>query len=167
MEQWIASVRDIAHRLNATNFKVQDIDLIIALTQGLSEEYTSMVVSLDATPIDKLTVDFVVSRLLNEEQRQNSAIVDPPGRAMVARHPSRPQWTPHSHSKSHSPKSKGPGSVAGSERSPRSTRCYNCGGRGHIARDCPSPKQEGNHQQAHLARDKDIDTRSEYSRASY
>jgi hypothetical protein len=37
MEAWIASVRDIAHCLEAADFEVTDIDLIVALTQGLPD----------------------------------------------------------------------------------------------------------------------------------
>src|ERR1700737_3342651 len=70
MEAWIASVRDIAHRLEAANFEVKDIDLIIALTQGLPDCYDPFIVSLDATPIDQLNIDSVIAHLLNEESHQ-------------------------------------------------------------------------------------------------
>jgi hypothetical protein len=56
MAAWIASVRDAAHRLEAADFEVKDIDLIVALTQGLPIEYASLIVSLDATPIDQLLI---------------------------------------------------------------------------------------------------------------
>jgi len=72
MEAWIASVCDAAHRLEAADFEVKDIDLIVALTQGLPEEYFPLIVSLDATPIDQLDVDSVITQLLNEEQCQTS-----------------------------------------------------------------------------------------------
>ena len=49
MQQWNASVHDIAHHLEGANFKVNDINLIIALIQGLPKEY----VSLDATPVNQ------------------------------------------------------------------------------------------------------------------
>jgi hypothetical protein len=71
MEAWIASVRDIVHRLEAADFEVTDIDLIIALTQGLPNRYDPFIISLDATPIDQLSVDSVITRLLNEESRQS------------------------------------------------------------------------------------------------
>jgi len=34
-------------------------------------------------------------------------------------------------------------SVTSEEQPPCSSCCYNCGGRGHLACNCPSPKQEG------------------------
>jgi len=70
MEAWIASVRDIAHCLEAADFEVMDIDLIIALTQGLPDRYDPFIISLDTTPIDQLSVDSVITCLLNEESRQ-------------------------------------------------------------------------------------------------
>jgi len=68
MEAWVASVCDAAHCLEAADFEVKDIDLIVALTQGLPEEYFPLIVSLNATPIDQLNVDSIITRLLNEEQ---------------------------------------------------------------------------------------------------
>jgi hypothetical protein len=71
MQAWVASVWDIAHHLEAANFEVTDIDLIIALTQGLPDRYDSFIVALDATPIDQLSVDSVITHLLNEESCQS------------------------------------------------------------------------------------------------
>jgi hypothetical protein len=59
MEAWIASVQDMAHCFKAANFEITDINLIIALTQGLPDCYDPFIVSLDATPIDQLNVDSV------------------------------------------------------------------------------------------------------------
>ena len=72
MQQWIASVHDIAYHLEGANFKVNDINLIIALTQGLPKEYEPLIVSLDATPVDQINVESVITHLLNEEQCQTS-----------------------------------------------------------------------------------------------
>ena len=71
MEARIASVHDIAHRLGAADFEVTDINLIIALTEGLSNCYDPFIVSLDTSPTDQLSVDSVISHLLNEESRQS------------------------------------------------------------------------------------------------
>jgi len=57
--------------LEAANFEVTDIDLIIALTQGLLDHYNPFIISLNATPIDQLSVDSVITHLLNEEFRQS------------------------------------------------------------------------------------------------
>jgi len=154
MEAWIASVRDIAHRLEAADFEVTDIDLIIALTQGLPDRYDPFIVSLDATPIDQLNVDSVIICLLNEESCQHR---NDPGTDITLL--SRSKLPKKTWSKP--PKAE---SIASKERSPRSSRCYNCGGCGHISRDCPSPKQEGD--KANFAT-KDNDSFSQSSHATY
>jgi hypothetical protein len=154
MRAWIASVRDIAHRLEAANFEVTDIDLIIALTQGLPDRYDSFIVALDATPIDQLSVDSVITRLLNEESRQSRF---EPGHDITAL--SRSKLGNKTWSKPYKARS-----VTNEEQPPCSSRCYNCGGRGHLARDCPSPKQEGD--KANFVT-KDEDSSSQSSYASY
>ena len=82
MQAWIASVRHAAFELEAANFEIRDIDLIIALTQGLPASYSSFIVSLDATPPDKLQVNSVIVRLLNEETHQQGSILTQPNSSM-------------------------------------------------------------------------------------
>jgi len=151
MEAWIASVRDIAHCLEAADFEVMDIDLIIALTQGLPDRYDPFIISLDTTPIDQLSVDSVITCLLNEESRQlrfhDTAALS---RSQLG----KKTWSKHSKVKS----------IASEEQPPHSPHCYNCGGRSHLAHDCPSPKQEGGN--ANFAA-KDDDSSSQSSYASY
>ena len=71
MEAWVASVRDIAHHLEAADFEVTDIDLIIVLTQGLPDHYDPFIVSLDTTPIDQLSVDSIITCFLNDKSCQS------------------------------------------------------------------------------------------------
>jgi hypothetical protein len=61
------SVRNAAFQLEAANFEVKKLNLIIALTQGLPESYSSLIVSLDTAPLSELKVDSVINHLLNEE----------------------------------------------------------------------------------------------------
>jgi hypothetical protein len=153
MEAWIASIWDIVHRLEAANFEVKDIDLIIALTQGLPDRYDPFIVSLDATHIDQLNIDSIIVRLLNEESRQGRN--DPGADITLIAHSKllKKTWSKPSKAKS----------VINKDQSSRGPRCYNCGGHGHLACDCPSPKREGD--KAHLARDDD--TSSQFSHTSY
>jgi hypothetical protein len=67
MQAWIAAVRHAAFELEAADFEVHNIDLVIALTQGLPDLYSSFIVSLNATPPNQLNVDSLIVHLLNEE----------------------------------------------------------------------------------------------------
>lgn len=70
MEAWIGHVRSLANRLIAIDIKVSDEDMIVVLTAGLPPSYTTVVISFDAIDPDKLTLDFVITRLLNKEGHQ-------------------------------------------------------------------------------------------------
>jgi len=76
IESWIGEVRTRARRLESIEVKVSDEDVIVVLTAGLPISYTPVVISFDAVEPEKLTLDFVVTRLLNEEARQTSHSVD-------------------------------------------------------------------------------------------
>jgi hypothetical protein len=121
MQEWIASVRNAAFHLESAGFEVKDIEMIIVLTQNLPDSYAPLIVALDTTPIDQLTIDFVINRLVNEESRQKGGMSHAPNNiAMRATHAKSTRW-----------KLKTP---------PADINCYRCGGRGHLARECPSPK---------------------------
>jgi hypothetical protein len=81
-------------------------------------------VTLDATPINKLKVEDVVTRLKNKEARQvqryDPLLVDVAHLAFNQQKPG--QWM---------------GSSDGA-----GPRCFNCNGNGHIAKVCPSPKRK-------------------------
>jgi hypothetical protein len=70
MEGWIGEVRGLMNRLKAIDAGVTDEDMIVVLTAGLPMSYTPIVISFDALDSSKLTLDFVITRLLNEEGRQ-------------------------------------------------------------------------------------------------
>ena len=70
MQAWIAQIKKEAFRLKYAGVDVSDLDLILALTLGLPEEYSTLVTVFDSTPPDQLTIDYVINRLINEEMRQ-------------------------------------------------------------------------------------------------
>ena len=87
MQAWIAAVKHIAYHLNQTSVPSdvvldkqlrnwirarEEEDIILTLTTGLGQEYEKLVITLDATPREQLTLDFVISWLLNEELHQTS-----------------------------------------------------------------------------------------------
>jgi hypothetical protein len=69
-ESPLQEVRAHAHRLKSVDVNVSDEDIIVVLTAGLPETYSTVVISFDAIDPAKLTLDFVITRLLNEESRQ-------------------------------------------------------------------------------------------------
>jgi hypothetical protein len=62
----ITSIRD---SVLLTNVNLEDEDLILVLTMGLPANYNTFVILLDATPPDKLTLNNMITQLLNEESR--------------------------------------------------------------------------------------------------
>jgi gag-polypeptide of LTR copia-type len=129
MQAWIASIRHAAFELEAANFQIQDIDLIIALTQGLPESYLSLIVSLNGTPLDQLNIDTLIICLLNEEACQLG---------------------PTTHTITPIPKVEFSDNVVSyvssraTQKRPSfydtSVHYFNCCGYGHLAKSCPSPK---------------------------
>ncbi|KAF9559390.1 hypothetical protein CPC08DRAFT_637894, partial [Agrocybe pediades] len=57
-------------RLDQAGIAVTDQDKILALTMGLPPSYDAVIINFDSTPSDQLTLNHVISRLLNEEVRQ-------------------------------------------------------------------------------------------------
>ena len=86
MQSWIAYVHCIAHKLEDVEAEATNKDMILVLTQGLPSSYDNFVVSLDATAASNLTLNYVISRLLNEEAHQGIPTVSLSS-ALVAAHP--------------------------------------------------------------------------------
>lgn len=123
MSAWVADVRRAAFRLRDINAHVTDDDIIIALTNGLPPSYTQLIVTLDSAPASDLTVNNVVTRLLNEETRQLSVsgpLAGAPDSTLAADAKLKPR-TPI-------------------ER----ITCFKCGKKGHYQRDCAEQKAEAN-----------------------
>jgi hypothetical protein len=67
MPAWIAEVRKHAYKLEECGVDVADEDIIMVLTAGLSPAYENFIITLDATPDDEFTLNYVITCLLNEE----------------------------------------------------------------------------------------------------
>ena len=87
MLSWIGEVRNAAHHLQDADAEASEEDIILVLTQGLPSAFDNFVVMLDATVVDDLTVDYVISRLLNEEACQNVVGSPDANSALVAAGP--------------------------------------------------------------------------------
>ena len=70
MESWIGEVQGLANQLKAIDVDVSDEDMIVVLTAGLPTSYTPIAISFNALESTKLTLDFVITCLLNEEGHQ-------------------------------------------------------------------------------------------------
>ena len=67
---YISRVRQLAADLKAMDVKVEDSDIAMTVLCGLPSKYEHLIVAIDAATGDSsLTMDFVKSRLLQEEQR--------------------------------------------------------------------------------------------------
>ena len=113
MAAWIGDVKAQAFEMEAAGVDLTDLDIILAITMGLPSSYDSLIISLDDTPADQLTLDYVIGRLLNEETRQLSR----PSRAAAEDAAS-------------------PVLVARSVDAERVT-CHFCNKKGHYKSDCP------------------------------
>ncbi|KNZ72580.1 hypothetical protein J132_02581 [Termitomyces sp. J132] len=70
MEAWIGEVHFLTNCLTAIDISTPDEDIIIVLTAGLPP-YETIIISLNAIKPEELTLNFVITCLLNEESCQN------------------------------------------------------------------------------------------------
>lgn len=118
MQAWISKVQGLAFRMEAAGINVVDQDKILALTMGLPATYSSVIINFDATPPELLTLNHVITRLLNEETRQAADAPEmkeePPDQALAV--------------------------TSGQPRRAVATSdvtCYFCDAKGHYKSECP------------------------------
>lgn len=115
MEAWIGRIQTMVLRMEHADVVVTDQDKILAFTMGLPPSYDPVIINFDATPPDQLSVEHVISRLLNEETRQLSsatpaAPTDPIDEAMA---------------------------VTTARQTPTAAACFFCDKKGHFKSNCP------------------------------
>ena len=92
-------------------------DIIVALTMGLGKEYDQFVASIDAMATQEVTVDYVITRMLNEEVRSGEKGSTHVNDAHVVKTNQR----------------------AGSDRRTGVRKCWRCGETDHIRSECNIP----------------------------
>ena len=70
-----SDVKDAVFQLEAAGILIINEDIILALSAGLPEQYSTFIVALDRIPPNELTLLNVITWLLNEEVWQDPASV--------------------------------------------------------------------------------------------
>ena len=70
IQAWVAEVRCVAFQMQEVSVDVSNEDIILSLTLGLPSSYESFIISLNTTPPDQFTLDYVIVRLMNKEAQQ-------------------------------------------------------------------------------------------------
>ncbi|PSS37202.1 hypothetical protein PHLCEN_2v953 [Hermanssonia centrifuga] len=123
MARWIAEVRRASFLLAQIGGSVTEEDTIVVLANGLPPSYDNLVVNLDSTPADQLSLSYVVTRLLNEESRQSSSANATPAVPAPKSTVPAPDAAFAAHMKKRTPLSQ--------------ITCFGCSKKGHYRSDCP------------------------------
>lgn len=83
MSAWISRIRGITNHLNEIGAKVDNKDVILAMMMGLPPQYNNLIITLDSTT--QLQINVVITRLLNEEIRQEAIPASEVSRSSVLR----------------------------------------------------------------------------------
>ena len=70
---WVSDVKKATFQLKAASITTINKNIILALTEGLPESFSTFIIALDNLPLSELTLDNIITRLLNEEVRQMPA----------------------------------------------------------------------------------------------
>ena len=67
MQARIGDVQSLAFHMREAGIKVTNQDKILTLMMGLPNSYDAIIINFDLTPPELLTLNHVITRLLNKE----------------------------------------------------------------------------------------------------
>ena len=67
MQAWIGQIQGLAFRMKHAKIDVTDQDMILAITMGLPPSFDNVIINFDSMSPETLTLNRVITRLLNEE----------------------------------------------------------------------------------------------------
>ena len=70
MLAYINKVKALADQLNGADVTISDRDIVMMLLESLPPSYEYLIVAMESSPIQELTLDYVTSRLLHELSRR-------------------------------------------------------------------------------------------------
>ena len=113
MLAYINKVKALADQLNGADVTISDRDIVMMLLESLPPSYEYLIVAMESSPIQELTLDYVTSRLLHELSRRKENESRGDGAAFYAK------------------QAKGASNGSNNKRA-----CYYCGKKDHIAKYC-------------------------------
>ena len=109
----INKVKALADELNGADVAINNGDIVVTLLESLPSSYEYLMIAMERSPIQELTLDYLTSRLLYELSRRKENESRGETSALLAKQ-----------------------SRGGASRSSTEKVCFYCGKKGHIAKYC-------------------------------